>query len=260
MKQQRLMIAGAVVVILGALGIYSFQSSGQQPVQQAPRIQVNIVDVKPDMIDAWIEFQTQQTVPALKKAGVMQRDVYQTALGPLGRFLAVTPIGKFADRDNPGTIERALGAAGAKAYTETDRKLIAGRTTLAVEMIPDASFDPNPDAIYKVLVLSINHVAPGRGADFVNYVRNDLMPVQKKGQVKRFSIGHTLFGRDPNEYGTATWMEKFADLDAGPAVVRVLGQDGAAKLTQKTVGIVTSIEREVYVRNDALSFRTRPTS
>ena len=68
-----------------------------------------------------------------------------------------------------------------------------------------------------------------------------------------------LFG-DPNQIGVATWSDKFADLDAGPAIVRVLGQDGAAKLTQKTVGIVQSVEREVYVRVDALSIRIRPTT
>ena len=259
--KQRLTIAAVVVVILGAIGMYSFRSAGQQPVPQVQRLQVNIVDVKPDMIDAWIDFQAKQTLPALKKIGVVQRDVYQAAYGPAGRFLAVTPLNKFADRDNPqGPIVRALGEAAAKTYNDTVRKMVASQRTIVIEPIPDASFNPSPDATYKVVVLSINHVAPGRGTDFLNYVRNDLLPVQKKGEVKRFTVSHTLFGEDPNEYGTATWMEKFADLDAGSAVVRVLGQDAAAKLLQKTVGIVTSVERYVYLRNDQLSFRTRPTS
>ena len=84
--------------------------------------------------------------------------------------------------------------------------------------------------------------------------------MQQKGQVKRFTVSQVIFGGDPNEYRTATFVEKFADLDAGPAAVRVLGQDGAAKLVQKTSGIVLSIQRGVYVRNDALSFRVRKTS
>jgi len=259
--KQRLMVAAAVVVVLGAVGIYSLRTAGQQPTPQTQRLQVNIVDVKPDMIDAWIDFQTKQTVPALKKIGVVQRDVFQAAYGPVGRFLAVTPLTKFADRDNPqGPIVRALGEAGAKTYNDTVRKMVAAQRTVVIESIPDASFNPNPDAVYKVIVLSINHVAPGRGADFLNYIRNDLLPVQKKGEVRRFTVTHTMFGEDPNQYATATWMEKFADLDAGPAVVRVLGQDGAAKLLQKTAGIVTSVERYVYLRNDQLSFRARPPS
>jgi hypothetical protein len=110
------------------------------------------------------------------------------------------------------------------------------------------------------MVLSFVHTTPGRGADYVSYIKNDLLPVQKKGDVKRFLVNQVMFGGDPNEYRTATFMEKFADLDVGPAVVRVLGQDGAAKLALKTAGIVTSVQRSVYLRNEALSFRVKPTT
>jgi len=260
MKQRLVAAAAVVVVTLGVLVAYMARSSGQQSPPQVQRSQVNVVRVKPDMIDAWIEFQTTRTIPALKKAGVVQRDVYQSAYGPLGEFRLVTPLNKFADRDNPNPIERALGPAGAKEYNDAQRKLIASQTTYVIQAIPDASFDPNPDASYKILVLSMNHVAPGRGIDYQNFVKNDLLPVQKQGKVKRFTVSQVVFGGDPNEYRTATFTDKFADLDAGPAVVRVLGPDGAAKLLQKTVGIVTSVQRGVYVRNDTLSFRTRPTS
>jgi hypothetical protein len=247
-------------VILGAVGVYPLGTAAQQPPAQVQRLNVNVVRVKPDMIDAWIDFQMKQTIPALKKAGVTQREVYQAALGPLGEFRLVTPIGKFADRDKPGPIERALGAAGAKAYNNEIRKMIASQTTYVIQAIPDASFDPTPDAAYKVLVLSTNHIAPGHNADYLNFVKNDILPVQKKAQTKRYLVSRVVLGGDPNEYRVATFLENFADLDAGPATVRVLGQDAAAKLAQKTAGIVTSVQNAVYIRNDALSFRTRPTS
>ena len=258
--KQRLMVAAAVVVILGAIGMYSFRSAGQQPPPQAQRLQINIVDVKPDMIDAWIDIQASQAVPALTKGGVARRDVYQAAIGRLGRFIAARPVGNNAERDSPNAIEKALGAAGAKAYFQKIRAMVANETTYVVERVSEATYDPNPEAIYKVLVLSSNHIAPGRVADYINFVKTDILPVQQKGQTKRYAVSRVVFGGDPNQIGIATWAEKFADLDAGPAVVRVLGQDGAAKLTQKTVGIVQSVEREVYVRVDALCIRTRPTT
>ncbi len=261
MKQRLIVAAAVVAVILGVSVAYSLRPSGQQPPPQVQRSQVNVVRVKPDMIDAWIDFQVKSTIPALKKAGITQRDVYQAAIGPLGEFRLVTPMTKFADRDNPqGPIVRALGEAAAKAYNDALRKMIASQTTYVIQRIADASFDPNPDAIYKIMVLSTNHVAPGRNGDYLNVLRNDLLPVQKKGEVMRFTVSQVVFGGDPNEFRTATYVEKFADLDAGPAAVRVLGQEGAAKLQQKTSGIVTSVQRAVYQRNDALSFRTRPTS
>lgn len=252
--------AVGAVAIFGIWATCCASSSGQQPPPQVQRSTVNVVRIKPDMVDAWLDFQEKRTIPALKKAGVAQRDVYQSAYGPLGEFRIVTPIGKFADRDNPSPIERALGAEGVKTYNAELRKMIASGTTYVIQAVPEASFDPNPNATYKILVLQTSHVAPGRRDDFLGYVRNDLLPVQQKGQVKRFLVSRVIFGGDSVEYRLATFVEKFADLDAGSAVVRVLGQDGAAKLAQKTAGIVTSIQTTVYVRNDALSFRPRPTS
>jgi hypothetical protein len=260
--KQRLLAAAAIVAVIVAVSItYSVRSSGQQPTVQSPRSIVNVVRVKPDMVDTWLDFQAKRTIPALKKAGVQQRDGYQSAYGNGFEYRLITPLAKFADRDNPASpIEQALGAAGAKEYNEAYRKLITSTQTSVVQGIPDASLDPTPDAVYKVLVLSFVHVTPGRGNDYLGYIKNDLLPVQKKGQVKRFLVNQVIFGGDPNEYRTATFMEKFADLDAGPAVVRVLGQDGAAKLALKTAGIVTSVQRSVYLRNETLSFRVKPTT
>ena len=257
---RRLMFVITVVVILGVVGFYTFRSSGQQQPAPAQRLQINIVDVKPDMIDAWIDMQAKQTVPTLIKGGVVRRDVYQSVIGRVGRFVAARPVGAFAERDTPNAIEKALGAAGAKEYFQKIRAMVADETTYVIQRVPEASYDPNPDAIYRVLLVSFNHIAPGRTTDYFNYLKNDILPVQQKAQTKRYNVSRAVFGGDGNQIGVATWFEKFADFDAGPATVRVLGQEAADKLAQKTVGIVQSVEREVYVRVDALSIRSRPTT
>src|SRR5882672_723614 len=168
-RMKRLSAAVAILaVVVGVWAGYSIRSSGQQPVAQAQRSMVAVVRVKLDMIDAWMDFQAKQSIPALKKAGITQRDVYRAAYGPAGEFRVVTPIGKFAERDNPSPLERALGAAGAKTYTDTLVKMIASQTTYVIQSIPDASFDPQPDAIHKILVLSTVHVAPGRTGDYLS--------------------------------------------------------------------------------------------
>src|SRR5437868_6934952 len=99
MKQRLFAAAAILAVVLGIWAMYSLRSSGQQPAPQIQRSTVNVVRVKPEMVDAWIDFQTKRTLPVLKKAGIMQRDVYQAAYGPLGEFRIVMPTGKFADRD-----------------------------------------------------------------------------------------------------------------------------------------------------------------
>jgi len=248
------------VLMLVLASAFSERTSGQQTSSQPARAQVTIVRVKPDMIDAWLDFQAKRTVPALKKAGVVERDVYQAAYGNLGEFRVVTPIDKLADRDNPSPIERALGPAGAKEYNDTLRKMIATSTTSVVLRLPDLRLDPKPDAMYKLLVLSTVHVMPGHVTEYLNFLQNEILPVERKGETKRMIVSRVALGGDSNEIRIARFAEKFADLDGGPATVRVLGADGAQKLGQKTAGIVASTQTTVYVRNETLSFRNRPQS
>ena len=258
--QKRIVLSAAVTAVcLGVSVASSLCAVAQQP---APtRSSVTVVRVKPDMVDAWVDFQAKRTVPMLKKAGIAQRDVYRSAYGQGFEFRIVQPIAKFADRDNPTSpVERALGAPAAKDYNDTLRKMIANQQTWIIEGAADASLDPNPNAIHKILVLTTTHIAPGRAPDYLNYIKADLLPAQKKGQAKRFLVSRVLFGGDNNEFRLASFEDKFADLDGPTAVVRALGADGAAKMAQKTVGIVVSSQRVVYVREEALSFRGRPIS
>ena len=55
-----------------------------------------------------------------------------------------------------------------------------------------------------------------------------------------------MFGGDAFEYITVTLADNFADIDKGPAIRRVLGEQGAMKLLQKLApGVITHLERSV---------------
>ena len=258
--RKRVVLSAAVTAVCVGVSLASSLLGVAQPAPPT-RSSVTVVRVKPDMVDAWVDFQSKRTVPALKKAGVTQRDVYRSAYGQAFEFRIVQPVGKLADRDNPTPpIERALGAPAAKEYNDALRKMVASQQTWIIQGVADASFDPDPNAIHRILVLTTTHVAPGRAGDYLNYLRADLLPAQKKGQAKRFLVSRVLFGGDNNEFRLASFEDKFADLDGDSPVVRALGAEGVAKMAQKTVGMVVSSQRIVYVREDALSFRARPAS
>src|SRR5215471_1576860 len=158
-------------VCAAAVGV-SVVSSGWLSAQQAPaRTSVTLVQVKADSVPAWREFQEKQTVPALKKIGVTQRDVYEPIYAPAGQFRVVQPLTKFADRDNPqGPIVRALGEAAARTYNEALSKMLVSSVTTIIESIADASYDPTPNTILPVLVLTRLHVAPGKVTEFQAYI------------------------------------------------------------------------------------------
>lgn len=245
--------------VVGASVVSSAGITAQQPARLLNS--VTVVRVKPEAVDAWLDFQAKRTIPAIKKAGTTQRDVYETIYGTLGEYRIVTPLANFANRDNPqGPIVRALGEAAAKEYNDTLRKMLVSSTTTIIEGIADASYDPNPNTIHPVLVLTTSHVAPGRVADYLAFLRGERLAAVKKGESPRDLVSRVLFGGDNNEFRLASFQDKIAALDGPSAVQRALGPEGTAKLTAKLAGILTRSERTVWRRVEALSFRSRPAS
>ena len=251
------------MALLAAVVGASVASSGRIAAQQPapPKNSVTVVRVRPDAIDAWRDFQAKQTVPALKKAGVTQRDVYESIYGVAGEFRIVQPLAKYADRDSPQPpIARALGDAAFREYTDALRKMQLSSVTTIIQGISDASYDPTPNAVYPVLILTRYHVAPGKASDFLADVRGERLAAVKKGQAKRETVSRVQFGGDNNEFRIASFEDKIAALDGPSPLQRALGQDGAAKLTARLAGIVLSTERTVWRRVDAMSIRPRPAS
>ena len=98
-------------------------------------------------------------------------------------------------------------------------------------------------------------IAPGHITDYENHVKTDVLPIQKKAQSLGYFVSQTIFGGDGNEFVTLTLVNSFADLDKGPAAVRVLGAEEMTKLSAKASGIVTRSERIVIRYDPELSFK-----
>jgi len=216
---------------------------------------VNVVHVKPEMALEWEEFQKKETIPTLQKAGIEQRDAWRTAIGEAYEVAFVTPIANLAVRDEPNPMVKALGEEGARAYAAKNRRLIAGSRSFVIRTRPDLSYAPTSNDSPKLAVLSSLSIAPGRITDYENYVKTDVLPIQKKAQSLGYLVSQTMFGGDGNEFVTLAMVNSFADLDKGPAALRVLGPEGAAKLSAKTAGIISRTERIVIRYDPELSFK-----
>src|SRR5215471_11707384 len=107
-------LASAVVCLLAVSVIHAQNGSrASQPSASAPARNwylVNVVTLKPDMANDWVEFQKTQTIPMQKKGGMKDRDVWQSG-APFGEgftFAVLTPITKFVDYDQPPLLVRTL--------------------------------------------------------------------------------------------------------------------------------------------------------
>lgn len=92
---------------------------------------MNIVTVKPESVNEFIEFQKTQTIPMLQKGGVKSRDVWQSGapFGEGGTYAFVTQIDKFADYDLEPRALRVLGPDAGRAYQEKNRRMLTSSRT-----------------------------------------------------------------------------------------------------------------------------------
>lgn len=210
-------------------------------------LNITVVSVKPGMDTEFQNFMKNTTNPALKKGGLMWREVWQNtaAGGDAFEYVLVSPVGKFAEYDGAGALEKGLGAQGFAAWLTKGASLVNSVRRFIIRTRPDLSFAPQRTGPPKLAVVHSIHVAPNRNSEYENYVKNDLTPAMKQAQVT-YLVAQTIFGGDANEYMTLTMRDSFADLDKGPVLVQALGEEGAQKLLQKLpAGVVVHVERSL---------------
>ena len=225
-----------------------------------PRVAITMVQIKPELINEWQDFQKNETIPTLRKAGVTERTAVATVFGESFEYVFLTPVKSLAERDGDSPIVKALGQDGARAFGEKNRRFIAHQRTYLATVRTDLSYQPTSMPNLPVVVVSDFSIAPGRNADFESYIKNDLTPAHKQMKTGGFIVHQAVFGGDGNSFVIATLMPNFAELEKGPAITRAYGQARAAAIQQKLAGIVTHVERTVVRVVPELSFQTRATS
>jgi hypothetical protein len=267
LKVTRLLTLGALCLLLAISLVQSCLAQGQpqQKAQTTPQaapqsppqewLSVTVVRIKPELVSEYVEFQKSQTIPGLKKAGVQWRDAWVTGIFGEGfEYTYVTPIANFAQYDGPGPMVRALGEEGARDYNAKLRRFMVSSHTYAIRTRPDLSYQGKMDGPPKLAVVTSVQVAPGRGAEFENYVKNEFLPMIKRSDVPGYWVSEIVFGGNSYEFTSLTLHNNFADVDKGPPAVRVLGRDGAMKLAQKLPpGVVVKVERSIARYNPELS-------
>jgi hypothetical protein len=266
---------GVCAVGAAALWIATAGIGAQQPPAKAPAkppaaarsaepkrqmIQVTVVRIKPDMLTEWIEFQKNETIPMLKKAGVKSRDAWTTGVfGETGLYAFVTPIDNFNqyDGDNPPT--RALGADGARAYGEKNRRFVVSAHTTAEQLRSDLGYEMKMTGPPKLALLSSVQVASGKAPEFEGLIKSDVVPVMKKARVG-YAVSQTVLGGDINEFTSLIFYDSFAEIGKGHPFDRILGAEGARALTAKAAAFVTHVERNIIRYVPDLSFAPRPTT
>ena len=253
----RMSFAFCASMIVLALSSSTLSLAQSTPSPTTPYV-ATAIQVKPDMLNEWLDLQKNEVMPALKKAGISSRAIYATTAGDNYEYLEVRPADKFAALDGPGPLNRALGPEAAGRLIAKLRKGIDGQRSWLFNRVNELSSLPDPNAPPLVLVTARVRVAPGRTQDFENYLKTDLVPVYKRAKDERkiagYAVNRRALGANALDRTVTIYYNKFADMDGGPILTRMLGQEAASKLLDKSAGMATLVEQVVRRRVADLSF------
>ena len=219
------------------------------------RYQVTVVRIKPDMLNEWIDLQKNEVVPAQKKGGLKERQVWATAVGNSFEYTILVPFEKFALLDSPNPVVTALGAEAAARLNAKTRKCIEVQRTFMTNRVDDLTIPPGTALVMRTVV---RRVPPGRAQDYVSFYRADVFPALKKAKADGKIAGATIairgVGAQANELTTTEYYNKFADMDAGSPVAAVVGVEANAKINAKGAPLATTVQTVIRRRVAELSF------
>jgi hypothetical protein len=228
-----------MLLLAAALPLASVAQSAPAP---PPLFQFTYVQVKPGMDREYIAYLKSDANPALKKAGVTYRDVWETAtFGIAGQYVLVQRIDKIAQYDE-NALQKALGEVPYRALLAKRATLIVSARSVMITAWPEGGFDPAAGYKMKLAVLSTNSVAPGRVDEYRKHAAPQVA-VMKKTNAKGVLAAAVGLGGSPGDYVTATLFDSFADLSAFPAAYAKASAD--AKLQPQAAGIVMHTEWRV---------------
>ena len=226
--------------------------------QTAPpttRSQVTLVRLKPDMVNEWLDLQKNEVIPAQKKGGVTSRTTLQTVFGNAFEYAVIIPYPSYGVLDGQNAQQKALGNEAAARLAAKIRKCILTQTTYVLNRRDDLGI---PQGTAPAMRTVVSRPLPGKQDDYLNYIKNDLLPVMKKakdaGKIAGYNVSLRGEGAAAGELTRTTYYNKFADLDAGNPAIPVVGQAAATALGAKGAALATTVQVLVRRQVADLSF------
>ena len=216
---------------------------------------VQVIRLKPDMVDEWLAIQRNEVLPAQKKAGVTSRTTLVTQVGNAFEYAILTPFPKWAGMDGDAPLVRALGREGAAQVNAKLRKCILTQNSYMTNRVDSLTIAADSAPVWRI---AVRRALPGKMQDYIAYYRAEVLPGLRKakasGQIAGSTIAIRGIGATSGEFTTVTQYVNFAGLDGGDPLVQALGQEAAARINAKGGEFSTPTQVIVRRRIADLSF------
>ena len=256
--RKTVLVSGAAVLLaVGVAWTIMGRAQGGAPAGPPPqRIAVQVTQVRPDMVGTYQDLIKNEANPGLKKAGVAYR--WMWANGPSGQaftFVSVQPITNYAQFDQPGALQRAIGPDGVANYNAKLRPTIVSQHAYIQTLRQDLSIQSNSGTPPAFAVIQTFQVAPGKGDEFTSSMTSDYLPNYRKAGVKDFWSFATNFGAPGGHITTVRPIAKYAELDQPGLLNRAgLSPEAAGQIGARRAAVATVIENELVRYVPELSF------
>ena len=239
-------VVAAAIAVAAIVAVSRAQGPAQPP---PPRIQVTIIQLKPDMMTTWEDLQKNEMVPAQKKAGLPWRHTLANGASGQG-FTRVTivPLANYAQLDMPGFIQRAVSAEANANYNAKLRATIENQRAVIVTIQPDLSIQSNATTMLAFQVVQTVELLPGKGDDFAASMKEDYLPAYKKAGVKDYWVFNTNQGGPGGERTLVRPIAKYADLDSPGLLAQAkLTEEQQDKIgARRNATLASGVKTEVY--------------
>ena len=204
-----------------------------------------------ERLSDYIKLYRDEINPALRKAGVPWRSVWQTGeFGETYERHFITPMASFAELDAGGPLGRVLAPRALERVLEKLRRTIDRRQSYAVLYRADLSVESDDVSGFPIARVTNLQLVPGRGAEFEALLHENLETYRAAGVV--FGVYQRQFGPGPVVWQIVENLQSYAGLARG-GILRAFGHE-SGRVASQLSEVLIGIERTVLEFDPALSF------
>lgn len=197
---------------------------------------VNLVQVKPHMMERFLDLHRDVFMPAGKKSGLTGRATLETVFGKSFEVAVAIPFTSFAELDQSrGGLTETEQALAGEAWQHT----VDSRRAFVVQLRQDLSMEPAPAASLSRRARIL--VKLDKTQAFEELWKSEVLPAFEKSGHKGYQVYQTIVGGNNSEYWGVMPLPNFAAFDDFN-LFGGLGEEAAAELNAKLTALAYTVE------------------
>ena len=228
-----------------ALLFASLSLPAQEAAAPHPMYMITEVQALPSGADTFEDLIRSHVLPGVKEAGDELHTWRTAVLGQAYRYVLVAPVKSMSQLDDPPGWTESLGEGRTARFLSQVRPHVESvRREINIQRLDLSHFPDGEFNMRRALIVQVT-AKPGMQPQMEKMLREQLVPAfteMKRG----FEANQVSIGGNPNEWVFLIQIDKFADLDGGPFLLRHWGAEKYARWTQEIAQYLTH-ESEYWI-------------